>query len=190
MNRIPCVTLGTLRGNNRCTMRTPLHLLTPHWRAGTVTEIRLELLRRLGIRALLLDLDNTLLAFRSPRVAADVEQWLVAARDAGFRLCLVSNARPARLQVHADQLGIPMVGGAQKPRRRALRRAMTMLRVEPAETAMIGDQVFADVLVGNRLGLYTILVTPLSARDGWLWMPWVRGVERWLSHRTPSRNAH
>ncbi|MEW6281011.1 MAG: YqeG family HAD IIIA-type phosphatase [Candidatus Eremiobacterota bacterium] len=156
-----------------------LRLLAPDRQVESVTEIDLPGLRSLGIRALLVDLDNTLLAWNHQEMTSEVRQWVARARDLGFQLCLVSNAARKRLTVQAEQLGIPCVPSAQKPRRRALRRALYILGVTPRQAAMVGDQVFTDVLAGNRLGLYTILVIPMHLKEQW-WMHLVRRVESWV----------
>ncbi len=166
-----------------------LRMLTPAAQVESVMEIDLELLERLGVRALLLDLDNTLLAWNQHELTEEVREWVALATGRGFKLCLVSNATPKRLGVQSRELGIPCVPSAQKPRRRALRRALRLLEVQPGQAAMVGDQVFTDVLAGNRLGLYTILVIPLHLKEQW-WMKWVRQLEGlliwWLQR---SRNA-
>jgi len=58
---------------------------------------------------------------------------------------------------------VPYTIGAAKPRRGALRRVIQELNLPAREMALLGDRVFTDVLVGNRLGLYTVLVKPIDA---------------------------
>lgn len=165
-----------------------LKLLAPSVQVESVMEIDLDRLEALGVKALLLDLDNTLLAWNQRELTVEVRDWVKLAVGRGFRLCIVSNASRRRLSVQSTILEIPCVPNSQKPRRRALRKALKLLEVEPAQAAMVGDQVFTDVLAGNRLGLFTILVIPLHLKEQW-WMTWVRKLERaiiwWLQN---SRN--
>lgn len=118
-----------------------------------------------GLRAALVDIDNTLL----PRDAADATDearaWVARARDAGLRVCLVSNNWHARVQTVGDQLELPVVSRAIKPFPRAFRKAAEKIGVEPQECAVIGDQVFTDIVGGNLVGATTILVRPLSSSD-------------------------
>ncbi len=65
----------------------------------------------------------------------------------------------------AQKLGLPFISGALKPRRGAFREALKLLDVEPRRAAVVGDQVLTDILGGNRLGLHTILVRPMSRRE-------------------------
>ena len=179
--------MNALKQNNLPMRRRLMDLLTPHVRVAALTDLSLSWLRSLGITGLLFDLDNTILGYRESTPTQAMQAWIRRAQEDGFKVCLLSNARNKRLSIHANILQISMVGAAQKPRRRALRKALSLMGLTPSETAMIGDQVFTDVLVGNRLGLFTVLVTPIAQRDGWLWMPAIRKLERWLVRHTPDR---
>ncbi len=163
----------------------------PHWLrrwcpneyVQSVTEITPESLRAQGIRALLLDLDNTLTPWRSREVPPEVEAWVKRMQTAGIALCFVSNTRNmARLKWLSERLGIPYARGAMKPRRDMLRRALQMLNVLPKHAAIAGDQLFTDIWGGNRLGLYTIWVHPMRPHE-FIGTKISRMVERWLLRR-------
>lgn len=145
-------------------MRRPNDLLTPDLLVRHAAEITPERLRAQGIRAVVSDLDNTLVPWRSMKIEVEILQWLTALRDADIRVCIASNTRHLsrleRLATNLDILHVP--GNAAKPRRRGLRIALDLLGTSPTETAMVGDQLFTDILAGNRLGLFTILVNPLA----------------------------
>ena len=114
------------------------------------------------IRALVLDVDRTLLPRRSIELPASAEQWLRHAASL-MPLHLLSN-NPSRRRIGrvADHLGVPFTTAAGKPRRAALRRVLAELGLPPAQVALVGDRVFTDVLAGNRLGLFTVLVRPID----------------------------
>lgn len=139
-----------------------IDLLCPDECVESVLDIDLESLARRGITALILDLDNTLLAWETDEIPSAVSAWVDHARDRGFKVCIASNATKSRVRKIADQLGVPAISKAVKPRKRPFRLAMEMLGATPERTAVIGDQVFTDVLGGNRLDLYTILINPIS----------------------------
>jgi len=141
-------------------------LLSPDWTAGT-TLAHLPLQRLLErqegpIRALVLDVDRTLLPRRSATLPPSAEQWLRHAQ-ALMPLHLLSN-NPSRRRIGsvAEQLGLPFTTSAGKPRRAALRRVVVELGLEPHQVALVGDRLFTDVLAGNRLGLFTVLVRPIG----------------------------
>jgi HAD superfamily phosphatase (TIGR01668 family) len=140
-------------------------LLTPDWIPGlTLPQLPLrELLERpLPIRALILDVDRTLLPQRCAFLPPTAESWL---REAQRRLPihLLSN-NPSRRRIGAvgKQVGVPFTTAAGKPRRAALRRVLAELALPPAQVALVGDRLFTDVLAGNRLGLFTVLVKPID----------------------------
>ncbi|HEU4753674.1 MAG TPA: YqeG family HAD IIIA-type phosphatase [Armatimonadota bacterium] len=135
----------------------------PALRARHVAEITPELLAARGLRALILDLDNTLVPWHGREVAPAVSGWIRRMQAAGIALCIVSNThRPGRLKELAGLLGVAWVPSGGKPRRRGFYRAMAAMDVTAEETAVVGDQVMTDIWGGNRCGLLTILVDPLS----------------------------
>lgn len=155
-----------------------LKLLYPRQYVARLGDIDLNALRQKGICALLLDLDNTLVPRNEDRYPEEVVQWLKEAREKDFKLCIVSNNTSERVLALASSLSIPAVPRAIKPFKRPFLQAMDLLGVGPPETAVIGDQIFTDVLGGNRLGLYTILVVPLQGRDFWATRLITRRLER------------
>ncbi len=142
-------------------------LLTPDIIVRHVGEMMAEDLQRRGIRAVISDLDNTLVEYHGENVAKETDAWLASLRLAGIGVCIASNTRRLpRLASVAKTLEVHFVpGNAAKPRTTGLRRALALLNASPEETAMIGDQLFTDILAGNRLGLLTILVNPISKRE-------------------------
>ena len=161
-----------------------LRLLTPHLRIASVLELTPERLRGMGLQSLLLDADGTLKRYRSPGCAPGVGQWLDTMRRAGFGLCLVSNGLGERIGRFAEVVGLPFVAKAMKPLPAGCRRALRKMGFQRDSTAIVGDQVFADVLAGHLAGLTTILVDPIHPEEE----PWFtrlkRPPERWLLRRS------
>lgn len=89
-------------------------------------------------------------------------------------LCLVSNGRGPRIRRFAETVGIPFVAPALKPLPTGVRAALKEMGFEKKSTAMVGDQVFADILAGKWAGLFTILVTPLNPDQE----PWFSRMKR------------
>lgn len=131
----------------------------------SVLDIDLRRLKRRGIRALILDLDNTLLAWETEEIPANVSRWVSEAQELGFDICVASNGTKARVRKLAAELGVPAISKAVKPRKRPFRRALEILKASGDVTAVVGDQVFTDVLGGNRMDLYTILINPVSRSE-------------------------
>lgn len=131
----------------------------------SVLDIDLAELKRRQIRGLLIDIDNTIVRWGEWQMEPAFAQWIQEARKSGFKICLLSNAMPHRVNSFARELNVPGVSKAMKPLGRAFRRALQVVGLTAREVAVIGDQLFTDVYGGNRLGLYTILVSPLSTRE-------------------------
>lgn len=130
-----------------------------------------------GIKGLILDLDNTLIPWQSGRFEPKMIKLLKHYLDSGLKLCVVSNAFNKRVTNILDPIGIPGVARAVKPRRKAFLKALEIMGTTVEETAVVGDQLFTDIYGGNRLGLYTVLVVPISKRE-FLGTKFVRMVER------------
>ncbi|HXF83417.1 MAG TPA: YqeG family HAD IIIA-type phosphatase [bacterium] len=142
-----------------------LRLLTPSRAAASVEEIDPADLVRAGVRGVILDLDNTIVAWGVPGPTAAVRAWVARLLAGGLRVCIVSNNSRIWAAQTGDVLGVPVVGWALKPIPFGFRRAMAIMGTTPRQTALVGDQLFTDVLGGNLLGLRTILVEPLSVRE-------------------------
>ena len=138
----------------------------PTLQAPSLDLISVEQLTRDGIKGLIIDLDNTMTPWNDIEVGPKVAEWFIRVKAAGICACVVSNnSKRQRVAVVAERLDIPFVFGATKPRRRAFRSGMELLGTGQKDTAVIGDQLFTDILGGNRLGLYTILVTPINDHE-------------------------
>jgi HAD superfamily phosphatase (TIGR01668 family) len=167
-----------------------LKRLRPNLTVQNLEEVDCHVLCARGIRALLMDLDNTLVPWNSDDLAPETRLWLADAKSAGLALCLVSNAHSTRLERVLTGLDIPFIPKARKPSRSGFRSGLKLLAVDPHETAIIGDQLFTDVLGGNRLGLYTIFISHYGGPEQW-WMTGVRRIENWvLQERHPTRHLH
>ncbi|NMB36126.1 MAG: YqeG family HAD IIIA-type phosphatase [Firmicutes bacterium] len=151
--------------------------LCPKQYERDIYGIDLQDLKGRGIKGLILDLDNTLVPWNDHAVYPEVRAWIRTLKEAGFRACIVSNNDARRGKKIMEILEIPAFWRAVKPRRRTFRKAVAAMELWPSEVAVVGDQVFTDILGGNRLGLYTILVRPINKREFWGTMC-MRKVER------------
>ncbi|HEY5517334.1 MAG TPA: YqeG family HAD IIIA-type phosphatase [Coriobacteriia bacterium] len=139
--------------------------LSPDSYLSSVHAVDLDDLAARGIRVLLLDLDNTLLPRDTNVVPDELKAWAAGLRDRGFSVCLVSNNWHERVHHVASELGFDLVDKAVKPLPFAFLAALRRAGAKRREAAVIGDQLFTDILGGNMLGMRTVLVSPLSATD-------------------------
>lgn len=148
---------------------------------GSVLDLTPEVARQYNLLGLILDVDETLVPMQQANVMPELVEWVEQIKP-HLKLALLSNnLSESRIARIADSLDLPYFCGAAKPSRRKVRQAITQLDLPPAQIGMVGDRLFTDVLAGNRLGLFTILVDPLSldgvARKSYR----VRDLEIWIS---------
>jgi HAD superfamily phosphatase (TIGR01668 family) len=139
--------------------------LSPDYYVTDVHAIDLDALRSRGVRGLLLDLDNTILPRDTNEVPEEWRSWTSTLAERGFHVCLVSNNWHERVRIVADDLGFDLVGKAVKPLPFAFWRATRRIGLRVSECAVVGDQLFTDILGGRLVGAVTVLVRPLSTAD-------------------------
>ena len=131
-----------------------------------------------GIKTALLDFDNTL----GPDRATEPEEYsykcVKMIEQTGIRCCLVSNAKSGRSSKIAEMLGIPCVTFAGKPGTSGVLRAIRLMESAPGECIMVGDQIFTDVIAGNRSGVRTFMVERLHKREAWYIA--IKRVPEWI----------
>ncbi|WP_427137071.1 YqeG family HAD IIIA-type phosphatase [Psychrobacillus psychrodurans] len=134
----------------------------------SVHHITPELLKDKGIKAIITDLDNTLVEWDRPEATPKLIEWFASIKAAGIQVTIVSNNNELRVKSFADPLGIPFIFKARKPLGKAFLQALSIMSVKREEVVVIGDQLLTDVFGGNRLKLHTILVIPVAKSDGFV----------------------
>ena len=142
--------------------------LMPDGIFASFRDITPELLCEMGIKAILLDIDNTLVTYDDPEPTDEVLAWLDAMKSAGILAAFVSNNEsPERVDVFNRGLGLYATSRSKKPLPVGFRRAMRALGVKPCECLAIGDQIFTDVWGGKNAGARAFLVPPIKDRTDW-----------------------
>ena len=159
-----------------------LRKLCPQVQAESVSKLQPEFFTEQGIKGIIVDLDNTLVAWGGDVLDPEMEAWVRQMKSAGLRLCILSNALENRVKRVGETLDLPFVSRAVKPRKSPFKKAMEILGTIPEETAVIGDQLFTDILGGNRLDLYTVWTTPIS-KEEFVSTKAVRRIERLVVRR-------
>jgi uncharacterized protein len=138
----------------------------PNQYVPSIYKINLEELKEKGMKSIIVDLDNTLVESDRKSATPLLIEWIQQLQALGFRVMIVSNNSKTRVSQFAIPLQIPFIHKARKPLSRCFRKAMMELDTDVNCTVMVGDQLLTDVLGGNRIGLYTILVVPISDTEG------------------------
>jgi len=142
-----------------------LRLFLPNEHVSSVYEIDFEQLKENGIKGIITDLDNTLVAWNEAHATTDVINWFKTLSNQGLNYVIISNNNEDRVKVFCEPIEVPYVHTARKPLRKNFLKATKKMNLQPNEVAVIGDQLLTDVLGGNLGGFYTILVKPLVETD-------------------------
>lgn len=140
--------------------------LLPNEYVPSVFDISLDDLKARGIKAIITDLDNTLVEWDRPEATEELVDWFAKIKESGFQIVIVSNNQEKRVSKFAEPHGIPFIYSAKKPMVRSFLQAAKKMDRKTEECVVVGDQLFTDVLGGNRAGFYTVLVAPVVESDG------------------------
>lgn len=142
-------------------------LLKPDVKLRGITDITVELLNKYNIKALLLDVDNTMSTHHGTILTNGLIEWIAYMQQSGIKLMVLSNSKRARIEPFAARIGLPFISLGCKPLPTGYLRGVKALGEKRKNVAIVGDQIFTDVLGGNAVGVKTILLTPIKPEDGW-----------------------
>jgi hypothetical protein len=125
---------------------------------GSILSLTQDILHHHQIKGLVLDVDETLVPFNSSEASEELMEWVAEIRQVASLWLVSNNLSENRIGNIARSLNLPYIFGAAKPSRRKLKEAADAMSLPVERVAMVGDRLFTDVLAGNRLGMFTILV--------------------------------
>lgn len=143
----------------------PLRLPVPSFCENSIYDITPRMLKEEGIGFLIMDLDNTLSPYDLNAPTDELTAWVDALRSAGIDMFILSNNRGNRPEIFSAALGVDYAGRAGKPFTRVLRSVIAQRGHALSETALIGDQVYTDVLCAAGGGIRSILVKPINMKN-------------------------
>ena len=140
-------------------------ILYPNEYKDSVKDIDIDFLKKNRIKAIILDVDNTLIDFNK-KIPEGIDKWCENLKKQGIKFCIVSNTnKKDKVEMVANELKIPYFYFAQKPLKKGLQKAIKLLEEKNENIAAVGDQIFTDILGANRLKMFSILVKPLDKKD-------------------------
>lgn len=140
-------------------------ILYPNIYLNNVKEITYEMLTKNNIKGLILDVDNTLIDYYK-NMPSGVDKWCKNLKDKNIKFCIASNSNnKKKIKEVATRLDIPYISFANKPLKRGLNKAKKIIGYKESEIAVVGDQIFTDVLGANRCKMFSILVDPIKEKD-------------------------
>ena len=142
-------------------------ILYPKLYLNNVKEITLEMLKQNNINGLILDVDNTLIDFNK-KMPEGIKEWAENLKQNNIKLYIVSNSNhKEKVENTAKKLNIPYTYFAKKPLKSGLNKAKKNMGLPSEQIAVVGDQIFTDVIGANRAKMFPILVKPIDEKDIW-----------------------
>ena len=140
----------------------------PTYRTEAITDLSAEDLRRLDIRLLMLDFDNTIVPYTTNEPTPEMEQWLKTMLSSDVQICVVSNSRNDRVKIFCQQYGMDCITHAKKPSAKGILRCVARYDIPKKQCALAGDQIYTDTLGANCAGVRSILVRAIHNHNFWL----------------------
>lgn len=141
-------------------------LLKPNIKLHGITDITVEILNKFNIKALLLDVDNTMSTHHGQALTEGLLEWIDRMNKNGIKLMVLSNSKRKRIEPFAARISLPFISLGCKPLPTGYLRGVRALGEKRKNVAIVGDQIFTDVLGGNLVGVKTVLLTPIKLEDG------------------------
>ncbi|TAE56916.1 MAG: YqeG family HAD IIIA-type phosphatase [Nostocales cyanobacterium] len=148
---------------------------------GSVLNLTPDIIKQHELKGLVLDVDDTIVPVTVSAASPELQQWVEKIRKDTSLYLVSNNLSESRISSIANSLDIPYHLGAAKPSRRKIRSALQSMNLPAHQVAMVGDRLFTDVIAGNRLGMFTILVEPIVHGDMALRSHPIRNFEVWIS---------
>lgn len=154
-------------------------MLKPNAYFEKVENISIEFLQKNKLKALILDVDNTLIDY-DRNLSKDIQIWAKNLQGQGTKLYILSNTNnKQKVEQVANTLKIPYMHFAKKPLKSGFLKVQKILNENSENIGVVGDQIFTDVIGGNRCKMFTILVEPIKEKDYW-YTAWKRPIENMI----------
>ena len=151
----------------------------PCLQADSLTDLTVELLERKGIRLLMLDFDNTIVPYTTNEPTEEMAAWLKNMAKSSVQLCVVSNSKRDRVKIFCEANDLDCITHAQKPFTKGIKICLARYGYPESRCALVGDQIYTDVLGANAAGVQSILIKAIDNHNFWLKarhvleLPWI-----------------
>ena len=140
-------------------------MIYPKEYLNSVKDISIELLNKNNIKGLILDVDNTLISL-DKKMPAGIVEWVKNVKANGIKICILSNSNKIdKVEAVAKLIESPYIFFGKKPLKSGFLRAQNILKLKTENIAVVGDQIFTDVIGANRCKMFSILVKPIEEKD-------------------------
>lgn len=153
-----------------------MSIFYPNLLVDKITDINIDILSELNIKNILLDIDDTISPGSTVSISDEIDEWLKMLKSHFINLAIISNNSRERVECFSQKLHIPYVCRSMKPLPFGVYKAMDLISANKSTVAIVGDQIFTDILAAKFVGIKSILVEPLSM-DGSFTLKIKRGLE-------------
>ena len=160
----------------------------PEYYFKTFNEASADFLTSIGVKGIVLDVDNTLEPYENPLPGDHVKQWLTELKEQGISAAIVSNNGGERINLFNSELGLPVYYKAKKPFKKNVLNAMKDMGTDKSNTILMGDQVFTDVWAAHNTGIRAILVPPIKDKTD-VFTKFKRLLEKPILQKYKKRNS-
>ena len=160
----------------------------PEYYFKTFNEASADFLTSIGVKGIVLDVDNTLEPYENPLPGDHVKQWLTELKEQGISAAIVSNNGGERINLFNSELGLPVYYKAKKPFKKNVLNAMKDMGTDKSNTILMGDQVFTDVWAAHNTGIRAILVPPIKDKTD-VFTKFKRLLEKPILRKYKKRNS-
>ena len=161
-------------------------ILYPNAYFHKIEDIKVEFLNKNKIKALILDVDNTLIDYKE-NLSESIIKWAEELKEKGIKLYILSNTnKKQKVKKVAAKLTISYINFAKKPLKSGFLKVQKQLEEKVENIAGVGDQIFTDIIGGNRCRMFTILVDPINEKDYW-YTAWKRPIENKIKYKITNR---
>lgn len=142
--------------------------LLPKLIAKQLPDLMPELFIDRKISLVMLDFDNTIVPYTTDVPEERMLAWLENMKHSGLQLCVVSNSKRPRVKIFCEKYGLDCITHAKKPFRKGIRQCLNRYKLDAGSAALVGDQIFTDVLGANSSGVLSVLVRAIDNHNFWL----------------------
>lgn len=161
-------------------------ILFPDMYYKNVQSIDLKDLEEKNIKGIAIDVDNTLIDYNQV-VSSEIIEWVKKIKNAGYKICILSNSNnKEKVEKVATTLELDYIMVARKPFKTGFKKILKIFELPKENVAVIGDQVFTDVLGANRMDMFSIYVEPINKKEYW-YTKWKRPIEAFILDKRPNK---
>lgn len=142
--------------------------LLPKVLTREITDLSPDFLRSRGVKLLMMDFDNTIVPYTTSTPSKQFLEWLAEMKASGVSLCVVSNSKKERVVIFCRKYNLDCITHAKKPFSKGIRECLERYGLPAGECALVGDQIYTDVLGANCRGVRSVLVKSIHNHTFWL----------------------